>query len=82
MRLMERDYAGNGLCTINFASDYDRWFAAEQVYNMEGNMNPFNLEPPVEEKKIRRRAASAASQIRAAVVALCTGNDYLQLKNA
>jgi phage-related protein len=79
---MERDYAGNGISTINFASDYDKWFEQEQVYNMEGNMNPFNLEPPVEQKKIRRLAASAARQVRAAVVSLRTGDDYLQLKNA
>ena len=68
--LRASDFTGLGLDHVGFRSEYDNWFENEQVYNMEGNMNPFKLEAPMEQKKIRRIAASAASQLRKVAVTL------------
>jgi len=82
LRVMESDFSGFSMDHVDFRNDYDNWFENEQVYNMEGNMNPFQLEPPIEEKKIRRIAASAASQLRKLAVSLNTQETVLRVRNA
>ncbi|MBE5900282.1 MAG: hypothetical protein E7280_00055 [Lachnospiraceae bacterium] len=82
LRVMESDFTGLSLNHVDFRNEYDNWFETEKVYNMEGNMNPFHLEPPVEEKKIRRIAASAASQLRKIAVSLNAPEAALRVRNA
>ncbi len=82
LRVMESDFTGLSLNHVAFRNEYDNWFETEKVYNMEGNMNPFHLEPPVEEKKIRRIAASATSQLRKIAVSLNAPEAALRVRNA